>query len=50
MFSNNIKGNKNKIKIKQTNNQNEEEDIITKIIVGVIISVIGGLILYFITT
>lgn len=46
MFNNNISGNKNKIKINQKNG--ESNKIILDIIVGIIVTVIGGIILYFI--
>lgn len=46
MFQNNIKGNQHKIKINQ--NANQKDSKIIQIIIGIIIAVIGGLILYFI--
>ena len=49
IFSNNIQGDKNKIKITQSNNKNDKGNVIIEIIIGVIITVVGGLILFFIT-
>ena len=46
MFNNNISGNKNRIKINQKNG--ESNKIIVDIVVGIIVTVIGGIILYFI--
>ncbi len=49
MFSNNISGDKNKIKITQSNNKNDRKNIVIEIVIGVIITVLGGLILFLIT-
>lgn len=46
MFSNNINGNKNKIKINQKNG--DSKNTFTEIIIGLIITVVGGIILYLI--
>lgn len=46
MFNNNINGNLNKIKIKQNNG--ETNKIFVDIIVGIIVTVVGGIILYLI--
>ena len=47
MFINNINGNKNKVLIKQDSRE-KSNNIIKEIIIGIIITVIGGIILYFI--
>ncbi len=46
MFNNNIKGNKNKVKINQNNGGSNS--ITVNIIVGIIVTVVGGIILYMI--
>lgn len=48
MFNNNFKGDKNKININQ-NNREKSNNIILDIIIGLIVTVIGGVILFFIT-
>lgn len=47
MFNNNINGNKNRIKINQNNN-GKSNSVIMDIIIGLIITVVGGIILFFI--
>ncbi len=47
MFNNNINGNKNRIKINQ-NNGEKSNNVIMDIIIGLIITVVGGIILFFI--
>lgn len=47
VFNNNINGNKNRIKINQNNN-GKSNSIIMDIIIGLIITVVGGIILFFI--
>ena len=47
MFKNNINGNKKKIKINQK--KGESSNVIVEIIVGVVVTLIGGIILYFVT-
>jgi len=46
MFKNNIKGNKNKIKITQSIKKEDKRSIITEILIGLFVTVIGGIILY----
>ena len=46
MFNNNINGNKNKIRIIQKNG--EPNKIIVYVVVGITVTVIGGIILYFV--
>ncbi|MBQ6285596.1 MAG: hypothetical protein IJK67_04730 [Bacilli bacterium] len=46
MFNNNISGDNNKIKINQKNEKDSK--IVIDIIVGLIVTVIGGIILYLI--
>lgn len=47
MFINNINGNKNKVLINQDSRE-KSNNIIKEIIIGIIITVVGGIILYFI--
>ena len=47
VFNNNINGNKNRIKINQ-NNGEKSNNVIMNIIIGLIITVVGGIILFFI--
>ena len=47
VFNNNINGNKNRIKINQ-NNGEKSNNVIMDIIIGLIITVVGGIILFFI--
>ena len=47
VFNNNINGNKNRIKINQNNN-GKSNSVIMDIIIGLIITVVGGIILFFI--
>ena len=44
MFSNNINGNRNRIKIKQNNG--ESSKVFIDIMVGLIVTVVGGILLY----
>ena len=47
VFNNNINGNKKRIKINQ-NNGEKSNNVIMDIIIGLIITVVGGIILFFI--
>lgn len=46
MFQNNINGNNNKIRIKQ--NAENKSNALVEIIIGLIVTVVGGVILWFI--
>ncbi len=48
MFQNNINGNKNKVKIEQNYKEEKNNHIIKEILVGLLVTVLGGIILYFI--
>lgn len=48
MFTNNLNGDKNKIKIKQNYNVKNNSKIIVEIILGIFVAVIAGIILHMI--